>query len=113
MVNIQISWKNFIENREIKKNANKTRKKNIEYYDRDSANLLNSCLVIMAKNESEYGAHQNASKVNNSKALYEWIVWKCSTFIVFAYGNIEFERLLSILEIGWSTKKSEQSENFV
>lgn len=44
MVNIQISWKNFMdkETEEQEKSTMRT------YYDRDSANLLNSCLVIMA-----------------------------------------------------------------
>lgn len=73
------------------------------YYDRDSANLLNSCLVIMAMMLSR--SHQNASKVYSSKASYEWIVWKCSTLIVFAYDYIEFETLIIHIRIGSSLRR--------
>lgn len=53
----------------IKKQKNKKKSTMRTYYDRDSANLLNSCLVIMAMMLSL--SHQNASKVYSSKASYE------------------------------------------
>lgn len=58
----------------IKKQKNKRKKSTMRtYYDGDSANLLNSCLVIIAMmlSLSLSLSHQNASKVNSSKASYE------------------------------------------
>lgn len=66
MVNIQISWKNFMDKETEEQEKKSTMR---TYYDRDSANLLNSCLVIMAMMLSR--SHQNASKVYSSKASYE------------------------------------------